>query len=212
MKASPMKPPIGSTSSLMMVAVSDDLTVRRASGVKRSTMANRSKRMRRSMRSPSTPLATLIQYLNAPLMMTKNRKSAGQAQQQADAADLEALEDLGSTPPPSQSGSSNVRGRNGAVGLPVPEGLALDGLVHDLARQIERREIKRQRREHDGADEHLVALRMGPDITEQALFHWPDDITNVHRAIGFQRPLSVFDAPPYLTMGRAIASVENAVP
>ena len=32
-----------------------DLTVRRASGVKRSTMANRSKRMRRSIRSPRIP-------------------------------------------------------------------------------------------------------------------------------------------------------------
>ena len=34
MKASPMKPPIGSTSSLTIVAVSEDLTVRRASGRK----------------------------------------------------------------------------------------------------------------------------------------------------------------------------------
>ena len=75
MKASPMNPPIGSTSSLMIVAVSDDLTVRSASGVNRRTMVNRSKRMRLSIRSPSTPLATLIQYLKAPLMMTKNRNS-----------------------------------------------------------------------------------------------------------------------------------------
>ena len=60
MKASPMKPPIGSTSSLTMVAVSDDLIVRRDSGVKRRTSENRSKRIRRSMRSPSAPLATLM--------------------------------------------------------------------------------------------------------------------------------------------------------
>ena len=118
MNASPMKPPIGSTSSLMMVAVSDDLTVRKASGVNRSTMANRSKRMRRSMRSPSTPLATLIQYLNAPLMMTKNRNSAGEAQQQPDAADLEALK-IWIDAPPSHFGSPSVRGRNGASALPV---------------------------------------------------------------------------------------------
>ena len=71
--ASPMKPPIGSTSSLMMVAVSEALTVRRASGVKRMISEKSSKRMRRSMRSPSAPLATLIQYLKAPLMITNRR-------------------------------------------------------------------------------------------------------------------------------------------
>ena len=94
MNASPMKPPTGSTSSLMMVAVSDDLTVRKASGVNRSTMVNRSKRKRRSMRSPSTPLATLIQYLNAPLMMTKNRNSQERPSSSPMPADLKALEDL----------------------------------------------------------------------------------------------------------------------
>ena len=55
-KASPMKPPSGSTSSFTMVATSADFTRLNWPGGKRSTRSTSSKRMRRSMRSPSRPL------------------------------------------------------------------------------------------------------------------------------------------------------------
>ena len=67
---------MGSTSSLMIVAVSEDLTVRRASGVKRKTIAKRSNRMRLSIRSPRVPLARLTQYLKPLFTITKNRNSS----------------------------------------------------------------------------------------------------------------------------------------
>ena len=105
MKASPMKPPIGSTSSLMIVAVSDDLTVRSASGVNRRTRANRSNRIRRSIRSPSAPLATLIQYLNAPLIRTKNRNTPDRPNSRPTRSTSKPSKRW-TVPPPSQRGSS----------------------------------------------------------------------------------------------------------
>ena len=61
----------------------------------------------------------------------------------------------------------------------VAEGVALDGLVHDLARQIQGHEVKRQGSKHYGADDQLVALRMGPNISEEALFHCPTVTTSI---------------------------------
>jgi hypothetical protein len=51
----------------------------------------------------------------------------------------------------------------------------MNRLVHDLARLIEGHEVERQRRQHDRADNHLIALRMRPDISEEALFHQIND-------------------------------------
>ena len=126
--------------------------------------------------APQHPLAQnslgdVDPVLERPVDDDEEQEQGGKAEQQADAADLEALEDLQVEPPPSHAGRSKPSLRKGAVGVAVPEGLALDGLVHDLARQIQGHEVERQGSEHDGADDQLVALRMVPDISEEALFH-----------------------------------------
>ena len=55
-KASPMKPPSGSTSSFTIVAISEERSRRNCGSGKRSSVSISWKRMRRSMRSPSRPL------------------------------------------------------------------------------------------------------------------------------------------------------------
>jgi hypothetical protein len=59
-KASPMKPPTGSTSSFTMLAISAGLARLNWLMGKRSTRSTSSKRSRRSMRSPSRPLYRLM--------------------------------------------------------------------------------------------------------------------------------------------------------
>ena len=73
-KASPMKPPRGSTSSLIMVATSAWRTFLKWATRKRSTRSVSSKRRRRSMRSPRRPFSVLTTSLNTPLTITRNRK------------------------------------------------------------------------------------------------------------------------------------------
>jgi hypothetical protein len=70
--------------------------------------------------------------------------------------------------------------------IAVPESLALDGLVHDLARQIQGHEVERQGSEHHGADDQLVALRMCPNIPKEALFH----CSTVTTSVRLDEPLS----------------------
>lgn len=74
-KASPTKPPMGSTSSLMIDATSEGLALRAASGGNCSTWLKRSSRKLRSTRSPNLPLRMLIEYLNQPLMRTSSRNN-----------------------------------------------------------------------------------------------------------------------------------------
>ncbi|MCY1243700.1 hypothetical protein D9M72_567260 [compost metagenome] len=59
-KASPVKPPSGSTSSLIIVAISAGFTLLKWLGGKRRTRSTSSKRIRRSKRSPSRPLKVLM--------------------------------------------------------------------------------------------------------------------------------------------------------
>ena len=170
MKASPMNPPIGSTSSLMIVAVSDDLTVRRASGVNRS--------MRREQVEPHPPQHALAQHplgdvdpvLEGAVHDHEEQEHAREAEQEADPAHLEALEDLDRSAAepawPAQNGFQE--GRSGPA---VDEGFALNRLIHDLARQIERSEVERQRSQDDRTNNELVAARMLPNVAKKALIH-----------------------------------------
>ena len=187
-----MKPPTGSTSSLMMVAVSDDLTVAQASGVNRSTMVEEIEpQARRSMRSPSTPLATLIQYLNAPLMMTKNRNRPERPSSNPMRPTSKPWK-IWIDAPPSHSGSLTLGGAT-APGLPVPESFALDSLVDDLARKIERREIKRLRRQHRPRRRASGRASNGSRYNETGSFPLAGRYHQQLRgAIGFQRPLPAF--------------------
>ena len=118
MKASPMKPPIGSTSSLMIVAVSDDLTVRRASGREAQDHGEQVE-----AHAPQHPLAEhalgdVDPVLERAVDDDEEQEQAGQAEQQAEPADLEALEDLRTCRRRASSGSSKPRLRKGAVVLP----------------------------------------------------------------------------------------------
>src|SRR5215203_4468328 len=75
------------------------------------------KRIRRSMRSPSAPLATLIQYLKTPLMRTKNRNSPDKPYSSVRRSTWKPPKML-TWAPPSQSGKPRESWRNGAVSLP----------------------------------------------------------------------------------------------
>ena len=79
MKASPMKPPIGSTSSLIMLAASAGLTVATSSGRKRRSSANRSKRMPAQHALAQDALGDVDQYLKAPLIEDEDQEPAGSA-------------------------------------------------------------------------------------------------------------------------------------
>ena len=120
--ASPMKVPIGSTSSRMMVAVSDAFTSRCARGVKRSISEKSWKRRRRSTRSPSTPFDRLIQNLKAPLISTRARNSPDRPSSSSVRPSWNPSNRRVS-PPPSQCGQRIAVSRNGAVGLPCAKAL-----------------------------------------------------------------------------------------
>jgi hypothetical protein len=104
----------------------------------------------------------------------EEQKQARQAEQQREAIDLESFEQLNPAAEPVRQGEGEVEkpGRRPAV-LERP---ALDRLVDDALRQVERREVEGQRRENDQTDDQLVALRVAPDVTEQAFVH-PRQIT-----------------------------------
>ena len=121
--------------------------------------------MRRSMRSPSAPFATLIQYLNAPLTTTKNRNTPERPNSSPRRPTWKPSK-MCTGPAPEPARQIERQGRKGAVGLTPLEGLALDGLVHDPARQIEGREVERQGSQDDSANDELVPPGMMPNIAE----------------------------------------------
>src|SRR5205823_2518288 len=103
--------------SLIIVAASDDFTVRKDSGGKRSARANRSKRSRRNMRSPSAPLATLIQYLKAPLTSTRNRNRPDRPIKRPIWSTLKPPK-IGTFCPPRKLGTVSEISKSGALVLP----------------------------------------------------------------------------------------------
>src|SRR5215210_2730966 len=95
----------------------------------------------------------------------EEEKQAGQAEQQREAIDLKAFEQLNPAPKPVRHGPDEVEKPGRCP--PVLKRSALNRLVDDALRQVERSEVEGKRRENDQKDDQLVALRVAPDVTEQ---------------------------------------------
>ena len=110
-------------------------------------------RSRRSMRSPVRPLPVLMMNLKAPLTNTE-------AVEQHDR--IVAGGGPGQRDPREQPGRALAG-----------EAVALDALVDDPFRQIEGKEIERQRDRHREHDQQLLALAVASHILEKIGFHPP---------------------------------------
>lgn len=89
-----------------------------------------------------------------------------QAEQQLEPVELEPLEQVRLAA--AQEGGpldGELEERRGRLAVRV--GLPRDRVVDDALRQVERGEIERERRQHDGADPELRDLGVAPDIREQ---------------------------------------------
>lgn len=93
-------------------------------------------------------------------------EQARQAQEQLEAVELEALEQVRRA---AAERRGPVHGEFEEWGgrLAMRVGLAGDRVVDDALRQVEGGEVERERRQHDGADPELIALRIAPDVREQ---------------------------------------------
>ena len=161
MKASPTNPPIGSTSSLMMVAASDGFMRAHASGRSARSGLKSSKRSRRSMRSPSAPLRMLIDVFERAVDQHEQQEHAAEREQVAGAIQLEAVEQHRSVP--GRDDAKQLRGRAPGEGAP------LDGVADDLLGNVQRRVIEGQRGQHDQEHANLFRPAAPPDIPEQPL-------------------------------------------
>ena len=95
-------------------------------------------------------LWVLILFLNGPLMTTATRNRAREAEEQAELVDLEAVEECGSDRRREWRPVGSSDARNGRWSA-VLEGVALDAVVDDRLRHVERQEIERLRGQHDSS-------------------------------------------------------------
>ena len=103
------------------------------------------------MRSPIQPFMVLIWNLSQPLSTISPRKISDRASRYSRRDELEAEE------------------AGGGVGLREP--VALDRLVDDGLRQVERQVVHHHGGDHQRHDQQLVALAVADDEAEQAAVH-----------------------------------------
>ena len=103
------------------------------------------------MRSPIQPFMVLIWNLSQPLSTISAEEDQRQREQVLQARELQAEE------------------AGGGVGL--RELAALDRLVDDGLRQVERQVVDHHGADHQRHDQQLVALAVADDEAEKAAFH-----------------------------------------
>ena len=110
------------------------------------------------------PLGHVDPVLEGAVDQHQQQEHRREAEQELEPIDVEAVEQREIVAEPVRHLQAQHQELGGLVAL--LEGVALDRLVDDAARQVEGGEVERQRGEHDGADQDLVALRVPPDVAE----------------------------------------------
>ena len=165
-KASPMKLPIGSTSSLIIEAISDALVRRkRGSGIAQHPVEKlEAQQTQHALAHPA--LVGVDVALEAAIDRDEQEEGDGQREQVGQAVELEAVEQLDRrADQPLRQRHIGGQERGGIAR--ILEAATLDRAVDDLLGQVEAHEIEGHRCYDDEQHPELIATRIHPDVFEK---------------------------------------------
>src|SRR3954469_21761214 len=168
-KASPMKPPSGSTSSLIMVGSSACLTLRKCIGREAQDAVVQLVAQAAQHALAHAALLGVDALLELAVHHDCGQEHEAHDDQVLELVDLEAVEDADDLA--GEDRREVELPHQERDGVMVLEGVAGDAVVDDRLRHRQRHEVENLREHHEHQDQELLGPAESPDVGEQISLH-----------------------------------------